>query len=169
MFNLALLTLEGSPWYSQLGSVRVFSIWSIFVFSHSLQHSHMHELPPQNEAIILVVNCYYICYTASDIMLLLCYDKRYVATPQISGYDLGMNKIKWIWNQPKQAGCGEYPQNCVLCKLQHSFLCIVNNTRALIGLCLLMTSQWGQIQNPWQSLHYSTYSYCSLDTYPFFH
>ena len=66
-----------------------------------------------------------------------------------------MNKKKQVdmkpASQPDQAGCGQLPKNCVLRMLVHKFLCNVNNTRALIGPCLLVTSHAGQIRDPWHS------------------
>ena len=53
--------------------------------------------------------------------------------------------------QPKQPGCGEYPKSYVPRTLVLSFLFNVNFKRALIGLCLLMTSHWGQIRDIWDS------------------
>ena len=41
---------------------------------------------------------------------------------------------------PEKPGCSEYPKSCILRMLVRNFLCNVNNTRALIGLCLLVTS-----------------------------
>ena len=58
-------------------------------------------------------------------------------------------------SQPKQAGYGEKPKSRVLCMLQRSFLCNVNDTRALIDLCFLVTSHSGQIRNPWHSQAYT--------------
>ena len=50
--------------------------------------------------------------------------------------------------QPEKTGCGKWPQSRVL----HMFVCKVlfnvNDTRALIGLCLLRISHLGQIHNP---------------------
>ena len=51
--------------------------------------------------------------------------------------------------QSEQAGCGELPKSRVLRMLQCSFLCNVNETRALIGLCLLVTLHLGQMRDPW--------------------
>ena len=42
--------------------------------------------------------------------------------------------------QLEQASCNELPKNCILRMLVRNFLCNVNNTRALIGLCLLVMS-----------------------------
>ena len=49
--------------------------------------------------------------------------------------------------QSEQASCGEWPKSFVLPMLVHKFLCYVNDARALIGLCLLVTSQLGQIRD----------------------
>ena len=51
--------------------------------------------------------------------------------------------------QPEQADFSEYPKSCILRMLACKFLCDVNDTRALIGLCLQVTSQLGQIPDPW--------------------
>ena len=48
-------------------------------------------------------------------------------------------------NQPEQAACSEQPKSRVLRMLECTFLCHVNDARALIGLCLLVTSHLGQI------------------------
>ena len=53
--------------------------------------------------------------------------------------------------QPEQAGCGVYPKSRILRMLARRFLFYVNGTRALIGLCLLVTSHLGQIRDPWHS------------------
>ena len=50
--------------------------------------------------------------------------------------------------QPKQASLNEQPKICALCMLVHRFLCNVNDTRALIGPCSLVTSPLCQIRNP---------------------
>ena len=42
--------------------------------------------------------------------------------------------------KPKQSGCGVYHKSRVLRMLLRKFLCNVNDTRVLIGLCLLVTS-----------------------------
>ena len=39
----------------------------------------------------------------------------------------------------------------ILYMLVSNFLRNVNNMRAVIGLCLLGTSHWGEIWDPWQS------------------
>ena len=68
-----------------------------------------------------------------------------------------MNFKKWIWNQsvnqfsvgkPEQAGCGEQPNSCVLHMFARKFLCNVNDTRTIIGLCLLVTPRLGQSWDP---------------------
>ena len=46
--------------------------------------------------------------------------------------------------QPEQAGRGEYIRGRVLRMLVPKFLCNVNDTRTLVGRCLLVTSHWGQ-------------------------
>ena len=56
--------------------------------------------------------------------------------------------------QPEQAGCGEWPNSRFLRILVGKFLCIVTDTRAHIGLCLLVTSH-GQIWYPWASLDFT--------------
>ena len=43
--------------------------------------------------------------------------------------------------QPEQASVNEYPESCALRILPRRFLCNVNNTRALIGPCSLVTSR----------------------------
>ena len=53
----------------------------------------------------------------------------------------------------EQAGCDEKPKRCVLCMLASKFLGIVNGTRALIGLCLLVMSHLGQIPDPGIARH----------------
>ena len=53
--------------------------------------------------------------------------------------------------QPEQAGSGENHKSRVLCMLARKLLCNVNDTRALIGLCLLVMSHCGQIWEPWDS------------------
>ena len=53
--------------------------------------------------------------------------------------------------QPEQAGLGKEPKSRVKCMLVRKFLCSVNDTRALIGLCLLVTSHLGEIRDPWHS------------------
>ena len=53
--------------------------------------------------------------------------------------------------QPEQAGCGKYTKSRVLHVLVRKFLCDVNGRRALIGICLLVTSHLGQIRDPWHS------------------
>ena len=51
--------------------------------------------------------------------------------------------------QPEQASCDECPKSRVVRMLQRSFLNNVNDTRALVGLCLLVTSRLGQIRDAW--------------------
>ena len=53
-------------------------------------------------------------------------------------------------NLNRLTGLGKFP-SLVLCMLVHKFLCNVNDTRTLIGLCLLVMSQLGQIRDPWHS------------------
>ena len=53
--------------------------------------------------------------------------------------------------QCEQAGCGEYPKRHVLRMLVRRFLCNVNDTRALIGPCVILTSRLGQILDLWYS------------------
>ena len=64
-----------------------------------------------------------------------------------------MNKHKWIWNRPvnynHQAAANSLKWN--LHMLMHSFHFNVNDTRALVGLCLLVMSHWNQIQDLWDS------------------
>ena len=74
-------------------------------------------------------------------------------------------------SQREQAGCGEWPKSRVLCMLVRKCLRSVNDTRARIGLRLLVTSHVGQIQDPWDSqvFTYSAYSNWSLATYPLFY
>ena len=43
--------------------------------------------------------------------------------------------------EPEQAGCSEWHKSLVLRMLSPKFLCNVNNMRALIGFCLLVTSR----------------------------
>ena len=63
--------------------------------------------------------------------------------------------------QAEQAGCGEQPKSRVLRMLQRSFLCNVNDTRALIR---------ARFENPGIAcLHYSACSNWSLATYPLFY
>ena len=38
--------------------------------------------------------------------------------------------------QPDQGGCGDYPNSLVLRMLARKFFCNVNDTRAVIGLCI---------------------------------
>ena len=52
--------------------------------------------------------------------------------------------------RPEQVGFGEEPKSRVRRTLAH-ILCNVNDTCALIGLCLLVTSHLGQIPDPWHS------------------
>ena len=81
--------------------------------------------------------------------------------------------------QPEQAGCDEYPNSRVLpvCMLMRKFLCIVNDTASLIGLCLPVTSHCGQIREPLDSqvftkthivivlsLHIHSFIYLRLNT-----
>ena len=47
----------------------------------------------------------------------------------------------------KPAGQAEKPKSRVLRVLVCKFSCNVNNTRAIIGLCLLVTSHLGQIRD----------------------
>ena len=57
-------------------------------------------------------------------------------------------QLRWIKKQtdmkpagqPEQAGCGSLPKSHVLHMLVRKFLCDVNDTRVLIGLCLLVMS-----------------------------
>ena len=86
----------------------------------------------------------------------------------LGGASFGLRWIKQVdvkpAGQPEQAGCGlravdnqgdvflccgEKPKSLVLCMLVRKFLCNVNDTRGLIGLCLLVTSHSGQIRDPW--------------------
>ena len=53
--------------------------------------------------------------------------------------------------ETEQEGCGEQLKTRILHMLAHKFLCNVNDTRALVGLCLLLTSHLGQIWDPWYS------------------
>ena len=53
--------------------------------------------------------------------------------------------------QPEPAGCTEWTKSRVLRMLACTFLCNVNDTRALIGLYLLVTSYVGQIPDNWYS------------------
>ena len=81
-----------------------------------------------------------------------------------------MDKNKYIWNHPLNLNnqAASNSRKCyVLRMLVHSFLCNVNNTRALIGLCLIVTSKWGQIRDP--GLHCSAHSNWSLAIYPLFY
>ena len=73
--------------------------------------------------------------------------------------------------QPEQAGCGEWPKSHILCMLMYKFLCNVNDTRALIGLCLLVTLHLGRFETPViaKPSLYSAYSNWSLATYLFFY
>ena len=50
--------------------------------------------------------------------------------------------------QPEQAVCGNKPKFRVLRMMVCTFLCNVNDTKALIGLSLLVTSHLGQIRDP---------------------
>ena len=73
--------------------------------------------------------------------------------------------------QPDQPGCCKKPKRRILLILACKYLYDVNDIRALIGLCLLVTSHFDQILHPWHSqlgIYYSTYSNWSLATYPFF-
>ena len=54
-----------------------------------------------------------------------------------------MNKTSGYENQ---AGCDELPKSCILHMSARKFHSNVNDTRALIGLCHLMTSHLGQRQ-----------------------
>ena len=47
---------------------------------------------------------------------------------------------------PGKTGCGEQPNNCVLRMLVRNFLRDINDTKALIGLCLLVTSHWDKVR-----------------------
>ena len=53
--------------------------------------------------------------------------------------------------QLKQAGCGEWSRSRILCMLVRKLLCNVNDTKALIRLCLLVTSHLDQIRDPCHS------------------
>ena len=54
--------------------------------------------------------------------------------------------------------------------LVRRILCNVNDTRALIGLCLLVTSHLGQISDSWDSHVFTiAQSTWSLASYPFFY
>ena len=50
--------------------------------------------------------------------------------------------------QPKQPGCSKWPISSAHVQV-HSFLCNVNDTRALIGPFLLVPSHWEQIRDSW--------------------
>ena len=53
-------------------------------------------------------------------------------------------------SQPEQsASLNQWPKSCALCMLSCKFPCNVNDTRAMIGLCTLLTSRWCQIRDPW--------------------
>ena len=54
-------------------------------------------------------------------------------------------------SQPEQAGCGNKPKSIVLHMLLRRFPHNVNDTRALIDLCLLVMSHLGLILDPWQA------------------
>ena len=63
-----------------------------------------------------------------------------------------INKNKWIWNQQANLDNLAAANSPIIAFCWwRRFLCNVNNTRALIGLCLLVTSHWGQIRDPWHS------------------
>ena len=56
--------------------------------------------------------------------------------------------------------------------LVHKFLCNVNSTRALTGLCFLVTSHLSQIPDPWHSQAFTIAHIViawSLATYPLFY
>ena len=63
---------------------------------------------------------------------------------KISGYH-------YETSQPEQTGCCKQPKRHVLRILARRFFCNVNDTRTLFGFCLLVTSQLGQIPDPWHS------------------
>ena len=52
-------------------------------------------------------------------------------------------------SQPKHPGCSEKPKSPMLPIFVQSFLLNVINTRALIGISLLVTSHRGQIRDLW--------------------
>ena len=59
-----------------------------------------------------------------------------------------LSGMKWIWNQLvnlNRLSRRIAAKSCVLRMLVHKFLCSVNDSRALVGVCLLVMSQWGQI------------------------
>ena len=68
-----------------------------------------------------------------------------------------MIKNKWIWNQSVNLNklTAANSLKVVLQVVQKFFSNLNNTSRALIGLCLLVTSQWGQIQDTWDSHVYT--------------
>ena len=80
-----------------------------------------------------------------------------------------------VVNSPKVAFC--------TCMLLCNFLCYVNDTRALIDLCFLVTSHWDEVRDPCDSKwsvsrksdnqlaidHYSAYGNWSVATNPLFY
>ena len=61
------------------------------------------------------------------------------------------------------------PKVAFLHILARKFVCNVNDTRALIGLCLLVTSHWNHIRDPWYSQAFTIAHMVPLAIYPCFY
>ena len=66
-----------------------------------------------------------------------------------------LKKNKWIWNRPINLNRPTAENSskvvfCACCSAAFS-VCNLNDTRALVGLCSLMTLQWGQTRDSWHS------------------
>ena len=48
---------------------------------------------------------------------------------------------------PEQPGYNNKPKSFILRMLVNNFLCYINDTRAVIGLCLLVMSLWGMLDS----------------------